>query len=83
MEAKIKPVIRTRIWEAYFLIRRLDVGVNPVRKVQLTIYRVADQVYIDDLTNAIDNGGDGAGVHGPQNGVTDSEYQQQLLMQLQ
>jgi hypothetical protein len=85
MEERVDPVIRTRIREAYALVRRLDEGVNPVKKVQLTVYRIADQVCVDELQGV--DGSDGGGAAGPtlqaaQNAEAVSEYTQQLLIQL-
>ena len=85
MQDRVPAVIRNRIREAYTLCRRLDEDVNPVCKIQLTVYRVADQVCVDELTGIITGtgGDDGAQLEAAQTIGAQQEHIQQLMLQLQ
>jgi hypothetical protein len=48
MQAFVPADLRQRVRHAYEVIRQLEEGVNPVKKVLLVVYRVEDQLMIDE-----------------------------------
>ena len=55
---RVPLTLSTRIKEAYELIRVLDVGVNPVKRVFLAVDRFQDQVCIDEVLEVRDVNGE-------------------------